>query len=104
MQGKSVLDLFAGKSESPYAEANQVGYELFGMKALFDGEWKILWMPPPFGKGEWELYNLEKDPAEINDLGNKYPEKVMRMIDLWKQYKKENNVLDISFDLPGATK
>jgi len=104
LQGKSVLDLFAGKSESPYAEANQVGYELFGMKALFDGEWKILWMPPPFGKGEWELYNLEKDPAEINDLGNKYPEKVMRMIDLWKQYKKENNVLDISFDLPGAAK
>ncbi|MBW2540388.1 MAG: hypothetical protein JRE27_12435, partial [Deltaproteobacteria bacterium] len=35
MQGKSVLDLFAGKSESPYAEANQVGYELFGMKAFF---------------------------------------------------------------------
>ena len=62
MQGKSVLGLFAGKVETPYAEASQVGYELFGLKAFFVGDWKILWMPKPFGTGEWELFNLETGP------------------------------------------
>ena len=45
MQGKSVLGLLNGKMTAPYAEADQVGYELFGQKAFFDGDWKILLSP-----------------------------------------------------------
>jgi arylsulfatase len=99
MQGKSVLDLLEGKSTTPYAEASQVGYELFGFKAYFVGDWKILWMPKPFGTGEWELFNLKQDPAELNDLSKQHPGKLKKMAALWEQYKKDNNVLDISFDL-----
>jgi arylsulfatase len=99
MQGKSVLDLLEGKSTTPYAEASQVGYELFGFKAYFVGDWKILWMPKPFGTGEWELFNLKQDPAELNDLSKQHPGKLKKMTALWEQYKKDNNVLDISFDL-----
>ena len=104
IQGKSVLDLLEGKVASPYAEASQVGYELFGLKAYFVGDWKILWMPKPFGPGEWELFNLKQDPAEINDLSKQHPDKLNEMITLWEQYKKENGVLDISFDLSEAAK
>jgi arylsulfatase len=104
IQGKSVLDLLEGKVASPYAEASQVGYELFGLKAYFVGDWKILWMPKPFGPGEWELFNLKQDPAEINDLSKQHPDKLKEMITLWEQYKKENGVLDISFDLSEAAK
>jgi arylsulfatase len=99
MQGKSVLDMFQGKVDFPYAEASQVGYEIFGLKAYFVGDWKILWLPKPFGPGEWELFNLKQDPAEINDLSKQHPEKLNDMIALWEQYKKDNKVLDISFDL-----
>ena len=101
MQGKSVLDMFKGKAAVPYAEASQVGYEIFGLKAYFVGDWKILWLPKPFGTGEWELFNLKQDPAEINDLSKQHPEKLKDMIALWEQYKIENKVLDISFDLSG---
>jgi len=101
MQGRSVLDLFEGKVATPYAEASQVGYELFGMKAYFVGDWKILWMPKPFGQGEWELFDLKQDPGELNDLGKQHPEKLIEMIALWEQYKTENKVLDISLDLFG---
>jgi len=101
MQGRSVLDMFAGKAESPYAGAGQVGYELFGLKAFFVGDWKILRMPKPFGTGEWELFNLKQDPAEMIDLGKQHPRKLEEMIALWEQYKIENNVLDISLDLSG---
>jgi arylsulfatase len=96
MQGRSVLALLEGKAESPYTEASQVGYELFGMKAYFVGDWKILRMPKPYGTGEWQLYNLEQDPAEMNDLSKQYPDKLKDMVALWEQYKKENGVLDIS--------
>ena len=99
LQGQSLLEYFSGETETPYAGAAQVGYELFGLKAYFDGNWKILRMPPPFASGEWELYNLAEDPAEMNDLSNEYPEKVDDMIKKWEQYKENNAVLDVALDL-----
>jgi len=99
LQGKSVLDFFAGKTQTPYAGANEVGYELFGLKAYFSGDWKILWMPKPFGKSEWELFDLRQDPAELSDLSAKHPDRLKKMVARWEQYKKDNAVLDISFDL-----
>jgi arylsulfatase len=104
MQGRSVLDLLAGEAQASYPGAGQVGYELFGLKAYFDGDWKILWMPPPFGTGEWELYNLKEDPAEVNDLSGEHPQRVEEMVALWEQYKEDNTVLDISLDLSGVAK
>ena len=101
MQGGSVLDLLSGEATSPYVGANQVGYELFGMKAFFDGDWKILWMPPPFGSGGWQLYKLSEDPGELIDLSDQQPERLVKMIAQWEQYKVENRVLDISFNLSG---
>lgn len=99
LQGQSVLDYFSGEAETPYDGAAHVGYELFGLKAFFDGDWKILSMPPPFASGEWELYNLAEDPAEINNLSGEYPDRVEAMIKSWEQYKEDNSVLDAALDL-----
>jgi arylsulfatase A-like enzyme len=101
LQGKSVLGLFTGKTQGAYAGADDVGYELFGLKAYFAGEWKILWMPEPFGTGEWELFNLSQDPAEMNDLSEQYPDRLDEMMALWEQYRTDNGVLDISYDFSG---
>jgi arylsulfatase len=102
LQGQSVLSLLAGQADSAYPGASQVGYELFGQKAYFDGDWKILLMPPPFASGEWELYDLKNDPGETKDLSSEYPEKVEEMVALWEQYSEDNSVLEISYDLSGA--
>jgi len=99
LQGQSLLEYFSGEKETPYAGAAQVGYELFGLKAYIDGNWKILWMPPPFANGEWELFDLAEDPAEINDLSSEYPDKVEDMVKKWQQYKEDNAVLDVALDL-----
>ncbi len=99
MQGNSVLDFFSGKAKSPYEGADQVGYELFGMKAYFDGDWKILLMPPPFGTGDWQLYKLSDDPGEFVDLSDQQPDQRAKMIALWGRYKEDNRVLDISYTL-----
>ncbi len=95
MQGQSVLDLFAGESETAYAGASRVGYELFSFRAFIDGDWKIVRMPKPLGTGDWELFDLSTDPAEIHDLSSEQPEKLEEMVDLWEAYKEENSVLDI---------
>jgi len=102
MHGSSFLDLLEGVVETPYAGASQVGYELFGQKAFFDGDWKILWMPPPYGLGEWQLYNVKDDPAEMVDLNDQHPDRLAEMIVFWEQYRDANGVLDISFDLSGG--
>ncbi len=98
MQGSSVLELFNGETMTPYAGASQVGYELFGLKAYFQKDWKVLWMPEPMGKGDWELFNIQEDPAELKDLSTKNPQKLRELVDLWEQYKEENGVLGTSID------
>ena len=97
-----MLNFLAGETDTAYPGAARVGYELFGLKAFFDGDWKILRMPRPFASGEWELYNLKQDPGEIEDLSSENPEKVEEMVALWEQYKEDNMVLDISYDLSDA--
>jgi len=98
MQGRSVLELFNGEAATPYAGANQVGYELFGLKAYFNGDWKVLWMPEPIGKGDWELLNIKEDPAELRDLSTENPQKLKELVGQWERYKEENGVLDTSLD------
>jgi hypothetical protein len=39
---------------------------------------------------------LKKDPGELNDLGNKHPQKLEELIARWEQYEEENGVLDLS--------
>jgi arylsulfatase len=99
MQGQSVLDLFAGKNGTAYPGASRVGYELFSFKAFFDGNWKIVWLPKPLGTGDWELFDLSNDPAELHDLSAEQPDKLKQMVALWDQYKEDNGVLDIVPDL-----
>ena len=94
MHGRSVLGLFSGETDVPYAGADQVGYELFGLKAFIHGDWKVLWMPEPMGKGDWELFNIKDDPAELKDLSSENPQKLKELVGQWEQYKKDNGVLD----------
>lgn len=71
-----------------------VGWELFGRAALRSGKWKIVHMPPwAHGKGDWELFDLEEDPGETNDLALKLPEKLKELLVLWEGYIKETGVV-----------
>lgn len=100
MQGQSVLDFLEGKIDIPYEGSSNIGYEFLGFKAYFNGDWKILLLPKPLGNGDWQLYNLKEDPAEINDLSEQYPDKRQDLINQWEQYKTKNKVLDIKMGLP----
>ena len=85
MMGKSLNPLLTGKVKKIHANEG-VGYELHGRRAYFKDEWKIVNLAKPFGNGDWQLYNLQDDPTEINDLSNEYPEKREALITGWNEY------------------
>lgn len=90
--GKSMVPLF--KDSSIVLHDDGIGWELFEMKAYRKGKHKILRLPIPFGSGQWELYDIDKDPIESKDLSKKYPKIKEDLIKRWEIYAKNNRVYD----------
>jgi arylsulfatase len=93
LAGKSWVRMLAGQEESPRTDQDYIGWELFGNRAIRQGDWKLRWEYTPLGKSEWELFNLATDPVERKDLAKEQPEKMQAMLKLWDQYVRANNVI-----------
>jgi arylsulfatase len=91
--GKSWGAVLAGQAESPRTDRDVLGWEIFGNRAVRQGNWKLRWQLRPLGTGEWELFDLAADPGEMHDLAAGRPEKVREMLALWEVYAKQNNVI-----------
>jgi arylsulfatase len=91
--GKSWMPLLAGQAESVRTDQDYLAWEVFGNRAVRQGEWKLRWQYKPYGKGDWELFNVAKDPAERKDLAAQNPDKVKALIAVWDGYVKANNVI-----------
>jgi arylsulfatase B len=57
-----------------------------GRAALRDGEWKIY---RPSAGAAWQLYHLERDAAEVNDLAANDPARVVALESAWKNLDAE---------------
>jgi arylsulfatase len=76
--------------------------------AIRQGKWKLV------GKGilgpegpnaeKWELYNIEADRSELNDLAATHPDRVNAMSDLYLTYCKRANVLPFQGQKPPKPK
>jgi arylsulfatase len=91
--GKSWGPVLAGQAESPRTEQDYLAWEVFGNRAVRQGDWKLRWEYKPLGKGDWELFNLAADPSERKDLAAEYPDKVRALVALWDSYVRANNVV-----------
>jgi arylsulfatase len=93
-QGKSMWPLLAGREPATRDASDWIGWELFGNRAIRQGDWKLLRMlPTAGGTGGWELFNLKDDPAETHDRSAAHPEKREALISLWDEYVKKNGVI-----------
>ncbi|MFO1280404.1 MAG: arylsulfatase [Burkholderiaceae bacterium] len=91
--GKSWGPVLAGKADSVRTEQDYLVWEIFGNRAVRQGDWKLRWQIKPYGNGDWELFNLASDTAERNDLAAQNPDKVKAMLAAWESYAKANNVI-----------
>ena len=92
LQGKSLMPLLRG--ESPIeAEPRELGWSAYGMDAYRKGKWKVLRLPVPYGKGDWQLYDLAADPGELHDLSSEFPDRVEVLANAWEDYADSNGVI-----------
>ncbi|MBK9673871.1 MAG: arylsulfatase [Betaproteobacteria bacterium] len=93
LMGKSWSKVLTGQAESPRTEQDYIGWEIFGNRAVRQGDWKLRWEIKPLGKSDWELFNVTADPAERHDLAAERPDKVNALLALWDSYVRANNVV-----------
>lgn len=93
MQGLSWADMVAGETTSPRTDDDWLGTEWWSGKTIRQGNYKLVWMPEPIGRGGWALYDIKNDPGEWNDLAASQPDRLNQMLVLWDQYVKENNIV-----------
>jgi arylsulfatase len=93
LRGKSWVKMLAGEAESPRTDQDYLGWEIFGNRAVRQGDWKLRWEIKPYGKSDWELFNLATDPGERKDLAAERPDKVKALLALWDSYARTNHVV-----------
>ncbi|MBM81541.1 MAG: arylsulfatase [Planctomycetaceae bacterium] len=82
LEGKSLLPIFHGKER----KAQSLSWELFGNRAIRQGDWKLVWGA---SEKKWELYNLKSDRSETENLSDKHPERVAAMSRDWEKWHQQ---------------
>jgi arylsulfatase len=93
MRGRSLAPYLSGRVDHVHDDRTGTGWELFGRRAIRQGDWKALYLPLPYGPGRWQLYDLSQDRGEIVDLAEARPDKLSELLALWDRYVAENGVL-----------
>jgi arylsulfatase len=73
-------------------------FEMFGHRGIWHAGWKaVAWHPPgtPYENDRWELYHLDTDFNETNDLADRRPEKLAELVSLWWQEAEQHKVLPL---------
>ncbi|SDN09556.1 arylsulfatase [Pseudomonas jinjuensis] len=89
LQGRSMLAALKGQDQPERA----LGWEFNGRRAMYKGQWAAQMQKPPYGTGNWELYDLSGDPAFRHDLSASNPEKVAELAADWEAYSQNNGIV-----------
>ncbi len=82
LQGKSLLPIFKGETRTPH---ETLYFHFVTDRALRQGPWKIA----SAKRGRWELYNIDEDRTEMNDLSSQHPDRVASMSKEWFRIAKD---------------
>jgi arylsulfatase len=93
MRGRSLTGVLSGASSRVYDADDLMGGELGGGKWMRQGDFKALFVPKPYGDGEWHLYNVAEDPGETRDLSAKMPDLLKDLMAAWDRYADEVGVV-----------
>jgi arylsulfatase len=86
LEGKSLVPLLRGEDQRIHPEP--ICWEHEGNRAVRDGKWKLVCL----GRGPWELYDMDADRTELNDLAQQHPAKVAEMSAVWHAWARRCGV------------
>ncbi len=78
LQGDSLVPIFDNQDNGKEV----LYWEHEGNRAVRKGRWKLVSKYP----GNWELYDIEKDRTELNDLSPQYPKVVTELLSLYDDW------------------
>jgi hypothetical protein len=87
-------------------------FEMFGHRGIWSNGWKAVTRHvkgTPYARDRWELYHLDHDFSESQNLEREQPKKLAELIDLWWAQARSQNVLPLDdrvyelFQIPRPT-
>ena len=83
LQGVSIAPAFSGRKIN---RPDPIFWEHEGNRAIRIGKWKLV---AKGARGAWELYDIDEDRTELNDLSEKQPGRAKEMANLWEAWAIE---------------
>ena len=83
LQGVSLKPTFSGKN---LQRKNPIYWEHEGNRAIRIGKWKLV---AKGANGAWELYDLDADRSELNNLASVHEDRAKEMADKWEAWAIE---------------
>jgi arylsulfatase A-like enzyme len=86
VEGKSLVPILHGDSQPIH---KNIFWEHEGNRAVREGNWKLV----AKNESPWELYDLDVDRIEMNNLADKFPDRVKDMAAKYEAWAKKCSVL-----------
>jgi arylsulfatase A-like enzyme len=95
IDGRSLRPVLEGRQPAVYGPEDTIGIEVSGNAALFRGDYKLVRNLPPWGDGQWRLFQFRLDPGETADLSERQPELFAEMLAAYDDYARNVGVLPL---------
>ncbi len=86
MEGSSLVAVFRGQERK---SSDKLCWEWSRNRAIRQGGWKLVW---DASIRQWELYDMQADRTETNDLAAAEPERVRQMAAAWYDWARQTGV------------
>jgi arylsulfatase len=91
-EGRSLAPVLRGEESKSH---DALYWEHMGSRAIRRGNWKLVM---DRRAKVWELYDLDKDPTELNNLADDYPDEVSALESAWLQWAQRVGVYERSMN------
>jgi arylsulfatase len=92
IMGKSLRPVLNGSAESIHGANETTGSEMFNNTAVYEGPLLAMY-DASHPTGKWQLYNIVNDPAQNNNLADKQPQVLQKMIADYKNYAQKVGIV-----------
>jgi arylsulfatase A-like enzyme len=94
MRGRSMRGWIEGTASYVHPAGTSTGWELFGRRAIRKDEWKAVYVPGADERSRWQLYDLSRDPGEVDDVAETHPARLRELLGLWEHYVVETGIIE----------